>query len=52
VIPCDAGGGPAYIRSLKNDMPDTPLIAAGGVTQQSALSIVSAGATALGVAES
>src|ERR1700683_653661 len=49
VVPCDAAGGHAYIRSLKNAMPDTPLIAAGGVTQQSALSIVSAGATALGV---
>jgi 2-dehydro-3-deoxyphosphogluconate aldolase/(4S)-4-hydroxy-2-oxoglutarate aldolase len=49
VTPCDAGGGPGYIRSLKNAMPDAPLIAAGGVTQQSALSIVSAGATALGV---
>jgi 2-dehydro-3-deoxyphosphogluconate aldolase/(4S)-4-hydroxy-2-oxoglutarate aldolase len=49
VVPCNAGGGHAYIRSLKNAMPDVPLIAAGGVTQQSALDIVSAGATALGV---
>jgi 2-dehydro-3-deoxyphosphogluconate aldolase/(4S)-4-hydroxy-2-oxoglutarate aldolase len=49
VVPCDAGGGHAYIRSLKKAMPDVPLIAAGGVTQQSALSIVSAGATAVGV---
>jgi 2-dehydro-3-deoxyphosphogluconate aldolase/(4S)-4-hydroxy-2-oxoglutarate aldolase len=49
VVPCDAGGGHSYIRSLKNAMPDVALIAAGGVTQQSALSIVSAGATALGV---
>jgi 2-dehydro-3-deoxyphosphogluconate aldolase / (4S)-4-hydroxy-2-oxoglutarate aldolase len=49
VVPCDAGGGEAYIRSLKNAMPDLLLIAAGGVTQQSALKIISAGATALGV---
>jgi 2-dehydro-3-deoxyphosphogluconate aldolase/(4S)-4-hydroxy-2-oxoglutarate aldolase len=49
VVPCDAGGGHAYIRSLKNAMPDVGMIAAGGVTQQSALSIVLAGATALGV---
>jgi 2-dehydro-3-deoxyphosphogluconate aldolase/(4S)-4-hydroxy-2-oxoglutarate aldolase len=49
VVPCDAAGGHAYIRSLKNAMPEVPLIAAGGVTQQSALNIVSAGATALGV---
>jgi 2-dehydro-3-deoxyphosphogluconate aldolase / (4S)-4-hydroxy-2-oxoglutarate aldolase len=49
VVPCAAAGGHAYIRSLKNAMPDVPLIAAGGVTQQSALNFVSAGATALGV---
>jgi 2-dehydro-3-deoxyphosphogluconate aldolase/(4S)-4-hydroxy-2-oxoglutarate aldolase len=49
VVPCDAGGGHAYIRSLKAAMPDVPLIAAGGVTQQTAVDIVSAGATAIGV---
>ena len=49
VIPCDAGGGSGYIRSLKSALPDIPMIAAGGVTQQTALSIVAAGATALGI---
>jgi len=49
VVPCDAAGGHNYIRSLKAAMPDVPLIAAGGVTQLTALDIVSAGATALGV---
>jgi 2-dehydro-3-deoxyphosphogluconate aldolase / (4S)-4-hydroxy-2-oxoglutarate aldolase len=49
VVPCDAAGGPSYIRSLKAAMPDVLLIAAGGVTQRTALHIVSAGATALGV---
>ena len=49
VVPCDAGGGHAYIRSLNSAMPDVTLSAAGGITQQSALGIVSAGATALGV---
>jgi 2-dehydro-3-deoxyphosphogluconate aldolase / (4S)-4-hydroxy-2-oxoglutarate aldolase len=49
VVPCDAAGGHAYIRSLKAAMPEIPLIAAGGVTQQTALDIVSAGATAIGV---
>ena len=49
VVPCDAAGGQAYIRSLKAAMPDVPLIAAGGVTQLLALGIVAAGATALGV---
>jgi 2-dehydro-3-deoxyphosphogluconate aldolase/(4S)-4-hydroxy-2-oxoglutarate aldolase len=49
VVPCDAAGGHSYIRSLKAAMPDVPLIAAGGVTQLTALNIVAAGATALGV---
>jgi 2-dehydro-3-deoxyphosphogluconate aldolase / (4S)-4-hydroxy-2-oxoglutarate aldolase len=49
VLPCDAAGGDSYIRSLKAALPDVPLIAAGGVTQQNARNIVSAGATALGV---
>ena len=49
VVPCDAGGGHSYIRSLKAAMPDARLIAAEGVTQLTALNIVAAGATALGV---
>jgi 2-dehydro-3-deoxyphosphogluconate aldolase/(4S)-4-hydroxy-2-oxoglutarate aldolase len=49
VVPCDAAGGHSYIRSLKAAMPDARLIAAGGVTQQTALQIIAAGATALGV---
>jgi len=49
VFPCDAAGGARYIRSVRTALPDVPLIAAGGVTQQTALDIVAAGATALGV---
>jgi 2-dehydro-3-deoxyphosphogluconate aldolase/(4S)-4-hydroxy-2-oxoglutarate aldolase len=49
VVPCDAAGGDSYIRHLKNALPDVPLIAAGGITQLTALNVVSAGATALGV---
>lgn len=49
VFPCDAAGGARYIRSVKTALPDVPLIAAGGVTQQTAFDIVAAGATALGV---
>jgi len=51
VVPCDAGGGASYIRSLKSALPEVPLIAAGGVTQQTALSLVAAGATALGIGQ-
>jgi 2-dehydro-3-deoxyphosphogluconate aldolase/(4S)-4-hydroxy-2-oxoglutarate aldolase len=49
VVPCDAVGGHNYIRSLKSGMPQIPLIAAGGVDQRTALSFITAGATALGV---
>ena len=49
VVPCNAAGGAAYIRSLKAALPDVPLIAAGGVTQLTALDLMTAGATALGV---
>lgn len=49
VVPCDAAGGASYVRSLKAALPDVRLIAAGGVTQQTALDLIAAGATALGV---
>jgi 2-dehydro-3-deoxyphosphogluconate aldolase/(4S)-4-hydroxy-2-oxoglutarate aldolase len=48
VFPC-ALGGPAYIKALKTALPQIPLIAAGGVTQQTAGSFILAGATAIGV---
>lgn len=47
VVPCNAAGGASYIRSLKSAFPDVRLIAAGGVTQQTALGLVASGATAL-----
>ena len=47
VFPCDAAGGARYIRSVRAALPDVPLMAAGGVTQQTAFDIVAAGATAL-----
>jgi 2-dehydro-3-deoxyphosphogluconate aldolase/(4S)-4-hydroxy-2-oxoglutarate aldolase len=49
VMPCDAVGGPSYIRSLTSAMPQIRLIAAGGVNQRTASSFITAGATALGV---
>jgi 2-dehydro-3-deoxyphosphogluconate aldolase/(4S)-4-hydroxy-2-oxoglutarate aldolase len=36
VFPCSALGGPAYIKALKSPFPTVPLIASGGVNQQSA----------------
>jgi 2-dehydro-3-deoxyphosphogluconate aldolase/(4S)-4-hydroxy-2-oxoglutarate aldolase len=49
VFPCVDVGGARYIKALKTSLPQIPLIAAGGVTQQTATSFLSAGATAIGV---
>jgi 2-dehydro-3-deoxyphosphogluconate aldolase/(4S)-4-hydroxy-2-oxoglutarate aldolase len=49
VFPCVDVGGARYIKALKTSLPHIPLIAAGGVTQQTATSFLMAGATAIGV---
>lgn len=49
VFPCAQAGGPDYIRALKRPLPQVPLIAAGGVNQQSAGNFILAGATAIGI---
>jgi 2-dehydro-3-deoxyphosphogluconate aldolase/(4S)-4-hydroxy-2-oxoglutarate aldolase len=50
VVPCDpAMGGFTYIRALKAMFPNVPLIAAGGVNQQTASNFILAGAIALGI---
>jgi 2-dehydro-3-deoxyphosphogluconate aldolase / (4S)-4-hydroxy-2-oxoglutarate aldolase len=50
VVPCDpAMGGYTYIRALKAMFPNVPLIAAGGVNQQTASNFILAGAVALGI---
>jgi 2-dehydro-3-deoxyphosphogluconate aldolase/(4S)-4-hydroxy-2-oxoglutarate aldolase len=49
VFPCAQVGGPAYIRALKVPLPQVPLIASGGVNQQSTANFIRAGATALGI---
>jgi 2-dehydro-3-deoxyphosphogluconate aldolase / (4S)-4-hydroxy-2-oxoglutarate aldolase len=49
VFPCVDVGGARYIKALKTSLPQIPLIAAGGVTQQTAASFILAGATAIGV---
>jgi len=48
VFPC-ALGGAQYIKALKAALPQIALIAAGGVTQQTAGNFILAGATAIGV---
>jgi len=49
VYPCALVGGENYIRALKAPFPQVPLIASGGVNQESALNLLLAGAAALGV---
>ena len=49
VVPCAQIGGESYIRALKTMFPNVPLIAAGGVNQQTACSFILAGAIALGI---
>jgi 2-dehydro-3-deoxyphosphogluconate aldolase / (4S)-4-hydroxy-2-oxoglutarate aldolase len=49
VVPCAQIGGAAYIASLHVMFPHIPLIASGGVDQQSASKLILAGAIAIGV---
>jgi 2-dehydro-3-deoxyphosphogluconate aldolase/(4S)-4-hydroxy-2-oxoglutarate aldolase len=49
IFPCGPLGGENYIRALKAPFPQVPMVAAGGVNQQTALSYILAGASALGV---
>ena len=49
VYPCSVLGGPAYIRTLRAPFPRVPLIAAGGVNQQTAADFILAGAAAVGI---
>jgi 2-dehydro-3-deoxyphosphogluconate aldolase / (4S)-4-hydroxy-2-oxoglutarate aldolase len=49
VSPCGPVGGDRYIKALHASLPQIPLIAAGGVNQQTAASFILSGATAIGV---
>ena len=49
VFPCSAMGGSGYIRALKGPFPQIPMIASGGVNQQTASDFILAGADALGI---
>ncbi len=49
VFPCAQVGGESYVRALRGPLPHVPLIAAGGVNQQTASSFILAGADAIGV---
>lgn len=49
VYPCAPVGGDRYIRALHASLQEIPLIAAGGVNQQTAASYILSGAAAIGV---
>lgn len=49
IFPCGPLGGENYIRALKAPFPQVPMVAAGGVNQQTALGYILAGASAIGV---
>jgi 2-dehydro-3-deoxyphosphogluconate aldolase / (4S)-4-hydroxy-2-oxoglutarate aldolase len=49
IFPCASVGGPSYIRSMRGPFPEFPLIAGGGVNQNTASEYVLAGAAALGI---
>lgn len=49
VFPCALVGGDKYIKALKASFIDIPIVAAGGVNQQTAGSFILSGATAIGV---
>ena len=49
IVPCAQMGGAGYIKALKAPFPQIPLIAAGGVNQQTATGFILAGAAALGI---
>ena len=49
VFPCAQVGGDSYIRALRGPLPQVPLVAAGGVNQQTASNFILAGADAIGV---
>jgi 2-dehydro-3-deoxyphosphogluconate aldolase/(4S)-4-hydroxy-2-oxoglutarate aldolase len=49
IFPCAQVGGASYIKALKAPYPRIPLIASGGVNQETAADFILAGATALGI---
>jgi 2-dehydro-3-deoxyphosphogluconate aldolase/(4S)-4-hydroxy-2-oxoglutarate aldolase len=49
VFPCEQVGGEKYIKAIHTSLPQIPLIAAGGVKQQTAGNFILSGATAIGI---
>jgi 2-dehydro-3-deoxyphosphogluconate aldolase/(4S)-4-hydroxy-2-oxoglutarate aldolase len=51
IFPAAQVGGASYIKALKGPFPDIPLIASGGVNQQTVERLITAGAAAVGIGQ-
>ena|SRR5579871_4523099 len=49
IFPCSQVGGPSYIKALVAPFAQVPLVAAGGVNQQTVADFIDAGAAAVGI---
>jgi 2-dehydro-3-deoxyphosphogluconate aldolase/(4S)-4-hydroxy-2-oxoglutarate aldolase len=49
VYPVGVAGGPAYIRVIRDPLPDVPMLAAGGTTLENFLPFLEAGCMAIGL---
>jgi len=52
VYPVGVAGGPAYIRVIRDPLPDIPMLAAGGTTLENAAPFLAAGCVGLGLGAS
>ena len=52
VFPCDAVGGPKYLRSIKGPFPQVPLMPTGGVDLETIIPYLESGAVAVGAGTS
>jgi len=49
IFPCSLMGGAGYVKALKSPFPQVPMIASGGVNQQTVCEFIRAGAVAVGI---
>lgn len=52
VFPCQAMGGPQYIKDLRGPFDHVPLVAVGGISTKNLTAYITAGAQAVGVSSS
>src|SRR5206468_1732335 len=52
VYPVGVTGGPAYIRVIRDPLPDVPMLAAGGTNLDNALAFLEAGCVGVGLGAS